>query len=237
MAKDRQPRDVTDEAVIERFFARDEQAIRDIEQKYGVYLRRLSYRILHDREDCEECVNDTCLALWNAIPPARPASLGAFVTAVARRIAVEKYRTRTRQKRVPSELTVSLDELFESETADTAVEDEAASAELAALTRAAGAFVACKTIPCTACQYCMPCPYGLDIPTLLTFLNWYRTSETKPSAAEVVRRYRKAVPDLRSAEHCTGCGKCAPHCPQAIDIPKELAAIDKWIEGLKNELV
>ncbi|MCQ2430687.1 MAG: RNA polymerase sigma factor [Clostridia bacterium] len=133
MAKDRQPRDVTDEAVIERFFARDEQAIRDIEQKYGVYLRRLSYRILHDREDCEECVNDTCLALWNAIPPARPASLGAFVTAVARRIAVEKYRTRTRQKRVPSELTVSLDELFESETADTAVEDEAASAELAAL--------------------------------------------------------------------------------------------------------
>ena len=110
-------------------------------------------------------------------------------------------------------------------------------AEFAALERAAEAMVKQNTVPCNRCNYCMPCPYGLDIPELLTFLNWYRTSETKPSAAEVVRRYRKAVPDLRSAEHCTGCGKCVPHCPQSIDVPKELAAIDKWIEGLKNELV
>jgi len=110
-------------------------------------------------------------------------------------------------------------------------------AEFAALERAATAMVKQNTVPCNKCNYCMPCPYGLDIPELLTFLNWYRTSETKPSAREVLKRYRQAVPDLRSAEHCTGCGRCSPHCPQGIDIPKELAAIDKWIEGLKNEMV
>ena len=48
--------------------------------------------------------------------------------------------------------------------------------------------------------------------------------------------YAKAIPEeLRRAEHCTGCGRCNPHCPQSIDIPKEIAMIDKWIDTLKNE--
>ena len=54
-------------------------------------------------------------------------------------------------------------------------------------------------------------------------------------AREALRMYAKAVPeDLRRAEHCTGCGRCNPHCPQSIDIPKELASIDAWIDTLKN---
>ena len=109
-------------------------------------------------------------------------------------------------------------------------------AELAALERAAQALLKLNTIPCNSCQYCMPCPYGLDIPAILTFRNAILTSPTPPSAREALKMYAKAVPEeLRRADHCTGCGKCNPHCPQTINIPKELAEIDEWIDSLKNE--
>ena len=71
---------------------------------------------------------------------------------------------------------------------------------------------------------------------ILTVRNAVLSAETPPSARETLRMYAKAVPEeLRRAEHCTGCGRCNPHCPQSIDIPKELAAIDAWIDTLKNE--
>ena len=108
--------------------------------------------------------------------------------------------------------------------------------ELAALERAAQALLKLNTIPCNDCKYCMPCPYGLDIPAVLTFRNEVLTAKTPLSAREVLKLYAKIVPEeLRRAEHCTGCGRCTPHCPQSIDIPKELAAIDAWIDTLKNE--
>ena len=108
--------------------------------------------------------------------------------------------------------------------------------DLAALERAAVALLKLNTIPCNSCQYCMPCPYGLDIPTILTFRNEVLSAETAPSAREVLKAYAKAVPEeLRRADHCTGCGRCFLHCPQTIDIPKELAVIDEWIDSLKNE--
>ena len=109
-------------------------------------------------------------------------------------------------------------------------------AELAALERAAQALLSLNTIPCNDCKYCMPCPYGLDIPAILTMRNQVLTAKTPPSAREVLAMYAKAVPEeLRRADHCTGCGKCRPHCPQSIDIPKELAMIDAWIDALKNK--
>ena len=109
-------------------------------------------------------------------------------------------------------------------------------AELDALERAAQALLKLKTIPCNSCNYCMPCPYGLDIPAILTFRNMVLTAKVLPSAREVIRMYAKAVPEeLRRAEHCTGCSKCNPHCPQSIDIPRELAAIDAWMDTLRNE--
>ena len=108
--------------------------------------------------------------------------------------------------------------------------------ELAALERAAQALLKLNTIPCNSCQYCMPCPYGLDIPAILTFRNAVLTSKTQPSAREILKMYSKAVPEeLRRADHCTGCGRCNTHCPQSIDIPKEIAAIDAWIDAVKNE--
>ena len=110
--------------------------------------------------------------------------------------------------------------------------------ELAALERAAQRMLALNTIPCNSCNYCMPCPYGLDIVSILQFRNSILTAKTMPSAKEVLKAYAKAVPEeLRRADHCTGCGRCTPHCPQSIDIPRESAAIDEWIDELKNQEV
>jgi predicted aldo/keto reductase-like oxidoreductase len=110
--------------------------------------------------------------------------------------------------------------------------------ELAALERAAVALIKLHTIPCNYCNYCMPCPFGLDIPAILTFRNAVITAEKAPSAREALAMYRSAVPDmLRSAERCTGCNRCKMHCPQSIDIPKELGEIDKWVDSLIDEEV
>ena len=111
-------------------------------------------------------------------------------------------------------------------------------AEFAALERAAQALLKLNTIPCNDCKYCMPCPYGLDIPKILTFKNEVLTARVPPTAKEVLTLYAKMVPEeLRRADHCTGCGRCQPHCPQAINIAKEIAAIDKWVDTLKDEVL
>lgn len=109
--------------------------------------------------------------------------------------------------------------------------------EFVALERAAQALLKMNTIPCNNCQYCMPCPYGLDIPAILTFVNTVRTAKTPLSKKEILKLYAKAVPEeLRRADHCTSCRRCVPHCPQSIDIPKELSVIDRMIDEVKNEL-
>ena len=110
--------------------------------------------------------------------------------------------------------------------------------EFAALERAAVAMMKLHTIPCNYCNYCMPCPFGLDIPAILTFRNNVISAQTPPPSRTVLEMYRKAVPEmLRRAERCTGCNRCKMHCPQNIDISKELAAIDKWIDSLIDEEV
>ena len=108
--------------------------------------------------------------------------------------------------------------------------------EFAALECAAEAYLSCNTIPCTSCNYCMPCPYGLDIPALLAFRNAFLAKDGPRDARKLLKAYEKAVPEeLRRADHCTGCGRCSPHCPQSIDIPKEIAAIDAAMDVLKAE--
>lgn len=110
--------------------------------------------------------------------------------------------------------------------------------EFAALERAAVALLGLKTIACNRCNYCMPCPYGLDIPAILTFRNEVLTSKNRLSDRQVIDLYRKTVPEpMRRAEHCTGCGRCNPHCPQMLDIPREIAEISAWIDEIKNRLV
>ena len=102
---------LADERIIALYWERDENAIEETDFKYGSYLQTVARNILGDSLDCEECLNDTYLGTWNAIPPARPNVLKAFLTTIARRIAIKRYHSRTRQRRIPSEMTVSLSEL------------------------------------------------------------------------------------------------------------------------------
>ena len=100
-----------DESIIELYWQRDEKAIEETDLKYRKYLFSVAYNLLYERLDCEECLNDTYLGAWNAIPPTRPNALKAFLTVIVRRIAIKRYRRNLKKSNVPSELTVSLSEL------------------------------------------------------------------------------------------------------------------------------
>jgi len=99
-------------------------------------------------------------------------------------------------------------------------------------------------VQCNNCQYCMPCPYGLDIPAILTHYNKCvnegnlsesRNDENYAKARQAfLVGYDRAVPKLRQASHCTSCNQCSPNCPQRINIPQELQRIDKYVEALKQ---
>lgn len=101
------------------------------------------------------------------------------------------------------------------------------------------------TIPCNDCKYCMPCPYGIDIPGVLLHYNKC-VNEGNVSRSSQDENYRKArrafligydrsVPRLRQADHCIGCGQCNEHCPQSIDIPAEMQRINNFVEQLKQQ--
>ena len=85
-----QSRYASDEDILTLYNRRDEQAIAATQSKYGSYCRAVADRILRVREDAEECVNDTYLHAWNAIPPARPGSLRAFLGAIVRNLAINR---------------------------------------------------------------------------------------------------------------------------------------------------
>lgn len=119
--------------------------------------------------------------------------------------------------------------------------------DLAFLEETAVQMLRYPTIPCNDCKYCMPCPYGLDIPEILLHYNRCINAGNIPESRQdenyaKARRaflvgYDRSVPRLRQANHCVGCNQCNPHCPQNIDIPKELLRIDKYTEQLKQNLL
>ncbi|MBQ2374281.1 MAG: aldo/keto reductase [Alistipes sp.] len=100
------------------------------------------------------------------------------------------------------------------------------------------------TIPCNDCKYCMPCPYGLDIPAILLHYNkcvneGNLTSSPNDENFKKARRaflvgYDRAVEKERQADHCVGCKQCNEHCPQRIDIPRQMRRIDKYIDELRK---
>jgi len=96
-----------DEQIIALYWARDEKAIEETDFKYKNYLLTVARNIVRGEKDCEECLNDTYLAAWNAMPPARPKVLKAFLTTITRRIAINRYHKDLRH----SEMTVCLSEL------------------------------------------------------------------------------------------------------------------------------
>ena len=105
--------------------------------------------------------------------------------------------------------------------------------------------VGLENIPCNDCKYCMPCPYGIDIPAIFVHYNKCKNEGSLPMGtgdAEYRRQRRqylisldRAVPRDRQPDHCIQCGQCEPHCPQNIRIPRELRKIDEMIEQLKQD--
>lgn len=102
---------LSDEAIIELYFARNEKAIAETERKYRDYLFKTANNILLNEADSEECINDTYLKVWNAIPPTRPKIFRAFLAKITRNIAFDKCRSESRKKRSSNNKTLSFDEL------------------------------------------------------------------------------------------------------------------------------
>ena len=99
-----------DQEIIDLYFLRNQQAIAETDKKYGADCMRVSYNILNNRQDAEECVNDTYLRTWHSIPPTRPNSLRAFLCRIARNLSLSRFRDLHRQKR-NRDLEISMDEV------------------------------------------------------------------------------------------------------------------------------
>ena len=123
--------------------------------------------------------------------------------------------------------------------------DPCTEEELALLEDTAQTMLKYTSVPCTACQYSMPCPYGLDIPAIFAHYNKCINEGNVPvsSQDENYRKARRAflvgydrsVPKLRQADHCIGSDLCVHHCPQSINIPAQLQRINFFVEQLKQE--
>lgn len=103
---------MNDLSIIELYFARDEEAIKQTDIKYGKLCHSIAYNVLNNNEDSEECVNDTYIGVWNAIPPTRPNNLMAFVCKITRNLSLKRFEVQTRQKR-SQEMLVSIEELVD----------------------------------------------------------------------------------------------------------------------------
>lgn len=120
-----------DEKIIALYWQRDQSAIDETDKKYGVQLRGLSYGILSDREDAEECVSDTYMAVWNSLPPQRPKRLRAYAAAIVRNLSLRRVRDRYSKKRGGGEVALALEELEDCLCSQTNVECEYEQKELA----------------------------------------------------------------------------------------------------------
>ena len=127
-----QSKPMSDADIIELYWQRDEQAIKETDIKYKSFLLSVAQNIVHDVRDSEECLNDTYVGAWNAMPPARPTVLQAFLATIMRRIAINRYKANRRHKRVASELTVSLSDLGDMLADEDDVSAEMQAKELAA---------------------------------------------------------------------------------------------------------
>ena len=102
-----------DRRIVDLYWQRDETAIAETENKYGRFCFSIANNILRNREDAKECVNDTWLGAWNAMPPHRPEILSTFLGKITRRLSLRKWRARTAEKRGGGSMELSIEELEE----------------------------------------------------------------------------------------------------------------------------
>lgn len=121
---------MTDTEIINLYWNRDQHAIEQSEKQYGGYCYSIACGILHNNEDSEECVNDTWLKAWSAMPPQRPNKLSLFLGRITRNLALNKYKMKKTQKRGGSEFALVLDELDECVPSAVSVEQTIADYEL-----------------------------------------------------------------------------------------------------------
>ena len=121
---------IDDERIIALFGERSEEAIQELDSKYGKICNKLSYNILNDRQDAEECVNDAYLGTWNAIPPAHPEPLLPYIVKIVRNLSLKIYWKKEAAKR-NSIFTVAMQEIDDCIAAPQTVEDKVEANELA----------------------------------------------------------------------------------------------------------
>ncbi|MDR2532742.1 MAG: sigma-70 family RNA polymerase sigma factor [Oscillospiraceae bacterium] len=114
-----------DTMIIELYQNRSESAIAETASKYGSYCLAIATNILKNREDAEECVNDTYYKVWEAIPPEQPASFSSFIGRITRNTSLNKYKSRKRNKRFGNEFSLLLSELEDCIPSSKKVEEEA----------------------------------------------------------------------------------------------------------------
>ena len=113
-----------DEEIVALYWQRNEDAIRETEQRYGRYLFKIAYQVLADPEDSEESVNDTYLKAWGSMPPHRPGTLRTYLGKITRQLSIDRLRGRDRVKRRASEYALSLSELEECVSAGDTTQEQ-----------------------------------------------------------------------------------------------------------------
>lgn len=168
-----------DDKIVALYWERNQKAIEETDFKYKKYLFSIAYNVVHDRLDCEECLNDTYLGAWNAIPPSKPNVLKAFLTTITRRISIKRYHSNLRQNVISSEMTVSLTELEDFVAGD---EDVGADFDAERLGRVISDFV--RSLP-ERRQFIFMSRYYLADPidTIARDLNLSRSMVNKELAA------------------------------------------------------
>ncbi len=126
-------RNLSDSSIISMYWDRNENAIKATDEKYGKYLYTISYNILKNKLDSEECINDTYLTTWNRIPPERPNVLQRFLSKITRDISVDRYRKTHAMKQIPSEMMVSLEELEACVDSAPSADNAEAAAQISAV--------------------------------------------------------------------------------------------------------
>lgn len=121
---------MTDQEIIALYWDRDERAVSETETQYGSYCQSIAWNILKNRQDTEECVNDTWLRAWHAMPPQRPHILSVFLGTITRNLSLDRWRNATAKKRGSGQLQRAFDELEYCVPAGVSLEDQITKADL-----------------------------------------------------------------------------------------------------------